>query len=64
MKCKFRIIETYSKVVEVEAENMDSAHEKVEEMINTEEIALTDDYSEFAFHSIFPLFNFEFCNPA
>ena len=43
MKCKFRIIETYSKVVEVEAENMDSAQEKVEEMINTEEIALTDD---------------------
>lgn len=43
MKCKFRIIETYSKVVEVEAENMDSAHGKVEEMINTEEIALTDD---------------------
>lgn len=29
--------------MEVEAENMDSAHEKVEEMINTEEIALTDD---------------------
>lgn len=43
MKYKFRIIETYSKVVKVEAENMDSAHEKVEEMINTEEIALTDD---------------------
>ena len=43
MKYKFRIIETYAKVVEVEAENMDSAHEKVEEMINTEEIALTDD---------------------
>ncbi|WP_279056991.1 DpnD/PcfM family protein [Barnesiella intestinihominis] len=43
MKYKFRIIETYSKVVVVEAENMDSAHEKVEEMINTEEIALTDD---------------------
>ena len=43
MKYKFRIIETYSKVVEVEAENMDSAREKVEEMINTEEIALTDD---------------------
>lgn len=43
MKYKFRIIETYSKVVEVEAENMDSAHEKVEEMINTEEITLTND---------------------
>lgn len=43
MKYKFRIIETYSKVVVVEAENMDSAHEKVEEMINTEEIALTND---------------------
>lgn len=43
MKYKFRIIETYSKVVEVEAEKMDSAHEKVEEMINTEEIALTND---------------------
>ncbi len=40
MKYKFRIIETYSKVVEVEAENMDSAHEKVEEMINTEESPL------------------------
>ena len=43
MKYKFRIIETYSKVVEVEAENMDPAHEKVEEMINTEDIALTND---------------------
>lgn len=43
MKYKFKIIETLSKIVEVEAENSDSAFEKVEGMINCEEVVLTAD---------------------
>lgn len=37
MKYKFKIIETLSKIVEVEADDSDLAYEKVEEMINCEE---------------------------
>lgn len=47
MKYKFNIIETLSRIVEVEAEDIDSAYEKVEEMINCEEVVLTaDDFEE------------------
>lgn len=41
MNYKFKIIETLSKIVEVEAEDEDSAYDKVEEMINCEEVVLT-----------------------
>lgn len=43
MKYKIKVIETLSKVVEVEADDMDSAYEKVEEMVNCEEIILSAD---------------------
>ena len=38
MKYRIKIIETLSKVVEVEADDYDSAFEKVEEMVNCEEV--------------------------
>ena len=40
MKYRIKIIETLSKVVEVEADDYDSAFEKVEEMVNCEEVVL------------------------
>ena len=43
MKYRIKIIETLSKVVEVEADDYDSAFEKVEEMVNCEEVVLTAD---------------------
>lgn len=47
MKYKIKIIETLSKVVEIEAENKDKAFDKVQEMIRNEEIVLTaDDFEE------------------
>ena len=47
MKHKFKIIEILSKIVEVEADDIDSAYEKVEEMINCEEVVLTaDDFED------------------
>ena len=54
MKYRIKIIETLSKVVEVEADDYDSAFEKVEEMVNCEEVVLTaDDFEgrEFYRHS-------------
>lgn len=53
MKYKFKIIETLSKIVEVEADNRDSAYEKVEEMINCEEVVLTAD--DFEDREIYPV---------
>lgn len=53
MKYKFKIIETLSKIVEVEADDRDSAFEKVEEMINTEEVVLTAD--DFEGREIYPV---------
>ena len=53
MKCKFKIVETLSKVVEVEADNSDSAYEEVEKMINFEEVVLTDD--DFECREIYPV---------
>ena len=47
MKHKFKIIEILSKIVKVEADDSDSAYEKVEEMINCEEVVLTaDDFED------------------
>ena len=54
-KYKFKIIETLSKIVEVEAEDSDSAYEKVEEMINCEEVVLTAD--DFEDREIYPVEN-------
>lgn len=55
MKYKFRVIETLSKVIEVEAEDSDLAYEKVEEMINSEELVLTAD--DFESRGIYPYGN-------
>lgn len=54
-KYKFKVIETLSKVVEVESYDSDSAYEKVEEMINSEEIVLTAD--DFESREIYPYGN-------
>lgn len=53
MKYKFKIIESLSKTVEVEADDRDSAYEKVEDMINTEEVVLTAD--DFEDREIYPI---------
>ena len=53
MKYQFKIIETLSKIVEVEADDRDSAYDKVEEMINTEEVVLTAD--DFEDREIYPV---------
>lgn len=55
MKYKFEVIETLSKVVEVEADDSDSAYEKVEEMINCEEVVLTA--NDFEGRGIYPYGN-------
>lgn len=57
MKYQFKIIETLSKIVEVEADDRDSAYDKVEEMINTEEVVLTAD--DFEDREIYPVNNKE-----
>lgn len=53
MKYKFKVVETLSKVVEVETDDSDSAYEKVEEMINCEEVVLTAD--DFEGREIYPV---------
>lgn len=53
MKYKFKIIETLSKVVEVEADDSDSAYLKVEDMINCEKVVLTAD--DFEDREIYPV---------
>ena len=50
---RFKVIETLSKDVEIEAEDYDSAFDKVEEMIDCEEIVLTAD--DFESREIYPL---------
>lgn len=55
MKYKFKIIETLSKIVEVETDDSDSAYEKVEEMINCGEVVLTAD--DFESRGIYPYGN-------
>lgn len=53
MKYNFKVIEILSKIVEVEADNRDSAYEKLEEMINCEEVVLTAD--DFDGREIYPV---------
>lgn len=53
MKYKFKIIETLLKIVEVEADDRDSAFEEVEEMINCEDVVLTAD--DFEYREIYPI---------
>lgn len=52
-KYKFKVIETLSKIVEVEAYDRDAAYERVEEMINCEEVVLTAD--DFEDREIYPV---------
>lgn len=52
MKYKFKIIETLLKIVEVKADDIDSAYNKVEEMIVKEEVVLTAD--DFEYREIYP----------
>lgn len=54
-KYKFKVIESLSKVIEVEAYDSDSAYEKVEEMINCEDVVLTAD--DFEDREIYPVEN-------
>ena len=49
---RFKVIETLSKDVEIEAEDYDSAYDKLEEMIDCEEIVLTAD--DFESREIYP----------
>ena len=53
MNYKFKENETLSKIVEVESDDSDSAYEKVEEMINCEEVVLTAD--DFEDREIYPV---------
>ncbi len=55
MKYKCKIVETLSKVVEVDAEDYDAAFEKVEEMVDCEEVVLTAD--DFDGREIYPYGN-------
>lgn len=59
MKYRIKIIETLSKVVEVEADDYDydSAFEKVEEMVNCEEVVLTAD--DFEGREFYPVEDYE-----
>ena len=53
MKYRIKVIETLSKVVEVEAKDYDSAFEKIEDMINCEDIVLTaDDFEDREFYPV------------
>lgn len=57
MKYRIKVIETLSKVVEVEAESEEVAFEKVEEMVNCEEIVLTAD--DFEGREFYPVEDYE-----
>lgn len=52
-KYRFKVVETLSKIVEVKAYDSDSAYEKVEEMIDCEEVVLTAD--DFEDREIYPV---------
>lgn len=54
-KYRIKVVETLSKVVEVEAEDKDDAFEKVEDMVNCEKIVLTAD--DFAGREFYPYGN-------
>ena len=53
MKYRIKVVETLSKVVEVVAEDKDAAVEKVEDMVNCEDIVLTAD--DFEGREIYPV---------
>jgi|GEM_PF-858191 hypothetical protein len=56
-KYKIKVVETLSKVVEVEAEDYDLAFEKVEEMVDCEEVVLTAD--DFEGREFYPTEDYE-----
>lgn len=56
-KYRIKVVETLSKVVEVEAENYDLAFEKVEEMADCEEVVLTAD--DFEGREFYPVEDYE-----
>lgn len=57
MKYRIKVVEILSKVVEVEAEDKDAAFEKVEEMVNCEDIVLTAD--DFEGREFYPAEDYE-----
>lgn len=57
MKYRIKVIETLSRIVEVEAEDKDTAFEKVEEMVNCEDIILTAD--DFEGREFYPVEDYE-----
>jgi len=56
-KYKIKVVETLSKVVEVEAEDYDLAFDKVEEMVDCEEVVLTAD--DFEGREFYPAEDYE-----
>lgn len=56
-KYRIKVIETLSRIVEVEAEDKDTAFEKVEEMVNCEDIILTAD--DFEGREFYPVEDYE-----
>ena len=56
-KYRIKVVETLSKVVEVEAENYDLAFEKVEEMVDCEAVVLTAD--DFEGREFYPVEDYE-----
>ena len=56
-KYRIKVVETLYKVVEVEAENYDLAFEKVEEMVDCEEVVLTAD--DFEGREFYPVEDYE-----
>ena len=57
MKYRIKVVEILSKVVEVEAEDKDAAFEKVEDMVNCEDIVLTAD--DFEGREFYPVEDYE-----
>lgn len=57
MKYRIKVVETLSKVVEVEDESEQAAFEKVEEMVNCEEIVLSAD--DFEGREFYPADDYE-----
>lgn len=52
MKYKIKVIETLSRIVEVEADNEDAAFEKIQDMHASEKFVLSaDDFEEVEFYS-------------
>lgn len=56
-KYKIKVVETLSKVVEVEAEDYALAFDKVEEMVDCEEVVLTAD--DFEGREFYPVEDYE-----